>query len=116
MKPRTVRNILLLCLTAGPLLGCERVDWNWDASWWRTPRPVVPPAPSREGGQRPRRVDSTARTSEPRRVHDDHRAVNAGPDDTDSHAAPAAQKNRPYYQLYLLSNDPTSEVPRGAGH
>lgn len=112
MTNRTLRNILLLCLAAGPMLGCERVDWNWDASWWRTPRPAVGPAPSREGGQRSRGEDSTARTNEQRHADDGDRPANA---ELDARSSPAAAKNRPYYQLYLLSNDSESEPPRGAG-
>ena len=112
MTARTMRNILLLCLAAGPMPGCERVDWNWDASWWRTPRPAVRPAPSPDGGPRSREEDAAVRTNEPRRADDGRRAANAEPDASGSQNP---VKNRPYYQLYLLSNDPGSEPPRGAG-
>ena len=66
-----------------------------------------------------------ARTNEPRRADDDNQAANverrnadrenAGPDADVSNAAPAVAKNRPYYQLYLLSSAPVSEAPSGAG-
>lgn len=122
MTIRTMRNILLLCLAAGFLSGCERVDWNWDASWWRTPRPSpgVRPAASREEAKRSREGRSTARTSEPRRADDGSRTANAdsrnaGPDADDPQAAPAVAKDRPYYQLYLLSNAAASETISGTG-
>lgn len=53
-----------------------------------------------------------ARTSKPRRVDGDDLVANT---EQDAHRSPSAVKNRPYYQLYLLSNDSKSELPRGAG-
>lgn len=122
MTTRNMRNVILLGLLAGGIPACERADWNWDASWWRTPRPAPrPTTPPRKVSRQSQKEDPTAQTSEARRTDSglqtaDGESRNAGPDADRSNAAPTPTKNRPYYQLYLVSDEARPEVPRGAGH
>ena len=116
MTPRGLRNILLLYMLGGSISGCGRADWNWDASWWRTPRPVTKTAPSRKAGQHPRTEEPRRRTSEPRCADAvspkaNIEAKHVGPS---ADGAPAAPKRRPYYQLYLISDAPAAAGPQAA--
>lgn len=74
-------------------VGCDDIDWNWDASWWKPKRRIVHPRP----------VASSPPTTRP----------------AESDAAPPpvlAEKYRrksPFHQLYLLSGKPEGQAGRG---
>jgi hypothetical protein len=98
--------------------GCGDVYWNWDVTWWKTPKRVVRPSEPRRpsstrspsttsrpsGGQQLAGAEGTTeRPTSPERVAA-MPPPPSGPALPEAAARPKpAPRDRPFYQLYLAS-------------
>lgn len=117
---------LLLCWC---ISGCGNVDWNWDPAWWREPTRVVRPAHSKDASrEEPVAAATNSPTDKPkdRAPVPEARPAPTLSEDTGQpkqHAAPPASpqyvqatpKDRPFYQLYLMSKTRKGQQGRHRG-
>ena len=107
----------MACLAFAFVAGCGDVDWNWDVTWWKTPKRVVRPSEPR----RPSSTGSPSTTSRPSGGQQLAGAEGATEPPTSPERVAAtpppsrptlpeaaarpkpAPRDRPFYQLYLAS-------------